>query len=154
MAKAAGIKTAIDLASFNVVEANLDFLKNLIQQNVDIVFANEEEAYAFTGKSPEKALDEIAKHCELAVVKVGKDGSLIQRGIEKVKVNAVKAKAIDTTGAGDGYAAGFLYGLTRGFDLKKCGNIASLVSGKVVEVMGANLPADTWLDVNREIEQM
>lgn len=153
-AKAAGLKTAIDLASFNVVEANLDFLKNLIKESVDIVFANEEEALAFTGKSPENALEEIATMCELAVVKVGKSGSFIQHGNEKVKVNAIKAKAIDTTGAGDGYAAGFIYGLTRDFDLEKCGNIASLVSGKVVEVMGANLPADTWAKVNREIEQM
>jgi sugar/nucleoside kinase (ribokinase family) len=154
MAKAAGLKTAIDLASFNVVEANLDFLKHLIKESVDIVFANEEEAYAFIGKSPEKALEEIAAMCELAVVKVGKDGSFIQHGKEKIKVGSIKAKAVDTTGAGDSYAAGFLYGLTRGFDLEKCGNIATLVSGKVVEVLGANLPADTWKDVNREIERM
>lgn len=154
MAKASGLKTAIDLASFNVVEANLDFLKDLIKESVDIVFANEEEAFAFTGKSPEKALEEIATMCELAIVKVGNEGSFIQRGNEKIKVNAINAKAVDTTGAGDSYAAGFLYGLTRDFDLEKCGNIAALVSGKVVEVMGANLPDDTWVKINREIEKM
>ena len=154
MAKAAGLKTAIDLASFNVVEANLDFLTSLIKDSVDIVFANEEEALAFTGKSPEKALNDIAKLCELAIVKVGKDGSFIQQGDEKIEVKAIKAMAVDTTGAGDGYAAGFLYGLTRGFNLNKCGNIASLVSGKVVEVMGANLPAETWQEINHEIVKM
>ena len=154
MAKASGLKTAIDLASFNVVEENLDFLKMLIEESVDIVFANEEEAFSFTGKSLENALEKIASICELAVVKVGKEGSYIQRGTEKIKVNSVKANAVDTTGAGDSYAAGFLYGLTRGFDLEKCGKIAALVSGKVVEVMGANLPADTWLEINRQIIKM
>ncbi len=63
MAKAAGLKVAIDLASFNVVEANLDFLKDLIMTRIDIVFANEEEAKSFTGKEPEGALYEIAEMC-------------------------------------------------------------------------------------------
>lgn len=154
MAKAAGLKTAIDLASFNVVEANLEFLKELINTSVDIVFANEEEALAFTGKSPEQALHEISEMCELAIVKIGKDGSIIKQGTEKVKINAVQANAIDTTGAGDSYAAGFLYGLTSNFNLEKCGNIAALVSGKVVEVMGANLPDSTWNKINQEISKM
>jgi sugar/nucleoside kinase (ribokinase family) len=151
MAKAAGLKVAIDLASFNVVEANLDFLKDLIKNNVDIVFANEEEARSFTGKEPEQALHEIAGMCELAVVKVGRQGSLIKRGNELIKVGAIKANAIDTTGAGDSYAAGFFYGLTHNFDLETCGKIAALVSGKVVEVMGANLPDSQWPLVKEEI---
>ena len=140
MAKAAGLKVAIDLASFNVVEANLDFLNDLIKNSVDIVFANEEEAKSFTGKEPEEALHKIAEMCELAIVKVGKQGSFIKRGDEVIKVAPIKANAIDTTGAGDSYAAGFFYGLTHNYDLETCGKIAALVSGKVVEVMGANLP--------------
>lgn len=154
LAKLTGLKTSIDLASFNVVEANLEFLRQLIKDSVDIVFANEEEALAFTGKAPEEALKEIASMCEIAVVKVGKEGSFIQRGDEKLKVDAIKANPVDTTGAGDSYAAGFLYGLTQGYNLEKCGNIAALVSGKVVEVMGANLPFETWQEVNREISRM
>ncbi len=153
-AKAAGIKTAIDLASFNVVEENIDFLKELIRKSVDIVFANEEEAHALTGKLPEQALVDIAEMCDLAIVKVGKDGSFIKRGSEKIKVNGIPVKAIDTTGAGDSYAAGFLYGLTQEFSLEKCGNIASLVAGKVVEVLGANLPDSTWDEINKKIEEM
>lgn len=154
MAKSAGLKTAIDLASFNIVEANRAFLKELVYNSVDIVFANEEEAFAFTGKSPEAALGEISGMCELAVVKVGKQGSFIQKGGEKKMVNAIKANAIDTTGAGDSYAAGFLFGLTNGFDLQKSGNIAALVSGKVVEVMGANLPDSAWAEINEKIGLM
>lgn len=154
MAKAAGLKVAIDLASFNVVEANLDFLKDLIETSVDIVFANEEEAKSFTGKEPLEALHEIAAVCELAIVKVGKQGSYIKRGDEIIKVGTIKANAIDTTGAGDSYAAGFFYGLTNNYDLETCGKIAALVSGKVVEVMGANLPDHQWQLVREEIGEI
>lgn len=144
LARMEGLKIALDLSSYNVVEANLEFLKRLVKEKVDILFANEEEAYSFTGKEPEKALTEIASMCEIAVVKLGKSGSLIQRGGETVKAGIVPAKAIDTTGAGDTYAAGFLYGLSHGCNLERCGYIAALVSGKVVEVMGAKIPDAFW----------
>lgn len=151
-AKAAGVKIAIDLSSFNVVEANLDFLKDLIKNYVDIVFANEEEAKSFTGLEPEQALYEIAKDCELTIVKVGKEGSMIKQGNEIVNVGVIPAKALDTTGAGDAYSSGFFYGLTLGYSLEICGKIAALVSGKVVEVMGPNLPDEQWIAVKAEIE--
>lgn len=154
MAKAAGLKIAIDLASFNVVDANRDFLKDLIQNYVDIVFANEEEAKSLTGKEPEAALHEISEMCELTVVKIGKNGSYIKRGEEVLKIGTIPAKAIDTTGAGDNYAAGFLYGLTNGYNLETSGKIAALVSGKVVEVMGANLPDHQWLAINEEVRKI
>ncbi len=154
MAKAAGLKVAIDLASFNVVEANLDFLKELVKTSIDIVFANEEEAKSFTGKEPLEALHEIAQLCEIAIVKVGKEGSYIQRGQEVISIESIKAKAIDTTGAGDSYAAGFFYGLTHGCDLDTCGKIAAYISGKTVEVMGANLPDDQWPAINEEVRKI
>ena len=154
IAKAAGLKIAIDLASFNVVEANLKFLKDIIKNHVDIVFANEEEARSFTGKEPEQALHEIAGMCELAIVKVGRQGSLIKRGNEVIKVNAIEANAVDTTGAGDSYAAGFFYGLTHNYDLETCGKIAAFISGKVVEVMGANLPDHKWPEIHEEIRKI
>lgn len=153
-AKAAGVKIAIDLSSFNVVEANLDFLKELTKNYVDILFANEEEAKSFTGFEPEEALHEISKDCELTIVKVGKNGSMIKQNGEVVKVGVIPAKAIDTTGAGDAYASGFFYGLTNGYSLEICGKIAALVSGKVVEVMGPNLPDIQWPDVKAQIKQI
>ena len=80
---------------------------------MDIVFANEEEAKAFTGEEPEQALETIGKQCSIAIVKIGCRGSLIRKGTEEVRVSAIPvAKVIDTTGAGDYFAAGFLYGLT------------------------------------------
>ena len=153
-AKAAGQITAIDLASYNVVEDNLGFLKGLIKNNVDIVFANEEEAKALTGMNPDEALDEISKICKLAIVKLGEKGSIIKTGNRKYKVDSIKADAVDTTGAGDSYAAGFLYGLIQGYDLEKCGRVASLISGKVVEVIGANLPDSTWTEIRDKIRRL
>lgn len=144
MAKAAGLLVSVDFASYNVVEANLDFLKKYVAEYVDIVFANEEESHAFTGQQPEEALNTIAEMCQVAVVKVGKKGSFVKQGDTIYKIDAIAANCVDTTGAGDLYAAGFLYGWACGFDLQKCGKLGAFVSGKVVEVIGPKMSAETW----------
>lgn len=154
MAKEAGLLVSIDLASYNVVEANLEFLNEMIRSFVDIVFANEEEARAFTGKEPEEALIHISEHCDIAVVKIGKEGSYVRSESENVKIEARLAACIDTTGAGDLYAAGFLYGLANDYSHELCGKIGSLVSGKVVEVIGAKIADEVWLEINKEIKAM
>ena len=143
-AKENNMTVSLDLASFNVVEAKLDFLQKITQKYVDIVFANEEEAKAFTGKDPETALNEISEICKVAVIKVGKNGSLIKSGNNKVQVGAIPAKVIDTTGAGDLYAAGYLYGFSHGLSLEKCGKIGALLAGNVIEVIGAKIPVNKW----------
>ena len=78
LAKKNNLKVSLDLASYNVVEANLDFLREIVEKYVDILFANEEEAKAFTGKEPREALDKIAKMVRIVVVKTGSKGSLIK----------------------------------------------------------------------------
>ena len=132
LAKAAGCRISIDLASYNVVEANLEFLHEIVEEYVDIVFANETEAEAFTGLPPREALDSIARICDTAVVKIGKDGSMVRRGEELHFIKARPAAAIDATGAGDLYAAGFLYAHSIGMPLKTCGDIGSAIAAKVV----------------------
>ncbi|MCK4764368.1 MAG: adenosine kinase [Candidatus Aminicenantes bacterium] len=155
LAKAAGNEIAVDLSSFNVVEENLDFLKPIVKDYIDIVFANEDEAEAFTGiKDPETALAEIGSKCKIAVVKIGAEGSLIKSGGDFHRVSAIKAKAIDTTGAGDMYQAGFFYGLSRGYGLDICGKIGSIAAGKTVEVMGAKMGAEKWREVEDELEKL
>jgi len=153
-AREAGLKIAFDLSSYNVVEANLDYLKETLKNYVDILFANEEEARALTGQEPVAALHEISDYCEMTIVKIGKEGSLIKYNGEVTKIDVIPAKAVDTTGAGDAYAAGFFYGLTNGLSMEQCGKIAALVSGKVVEVMGANLPDSAWPEVKKEIARI
>ena len=154
MAKEAGLKVSIDLASYNVVEANLEFLHEIVTEYVDIVFANEEEARAFTGKEPKEALIHISNHCDIAVVKVGKEGSYIRSGKENVQIKPRLANAVDTTGAGDLYAAGFLYGFANNYSLEICGKIGSLVSGNVVEVLGAKMSDQVWENINAEIRKI
>lgn len=144
IAKENELVVSIDMASFNIVEQNRDFLYRIIRQYVDIVFANEEEATSLTGKNPEEALHEIAGMCRIAVVKLGANGSLIQSGGQVIKIDAIQAKSIDTTGAGDIYASGFLYALSEKLDLEVAGKIGSLLAGNVVEVLGAKLPEETW----------
>ena len=154
MAKEAGLKVSIDLASYNVVEANLDFLLEIIKEYVDIVFANEEEARAFTGKEPKEALIHISEHCDIAIVKIGKDGSYIKSGHTQIQVKPRLANAIDTTGAGDLFASGFLYGLAKDYSLEICGKIGSLVSGYVVEVLGAKMIDEVWTDIHNKIRKI
>jgi len=130
-----------------VVEANLDFLSTFVSEYVDILFANEEEAKAFTGKEPEEALDELSRLCDIAIVKVGKDGSFIKRGREKHQIRPISAQPVDTTGAGDAYAAGFLYGLVHHKELDRCGSIGSVLAGKVIEVVGAKMDESKWNEI-------
>lgn len=154
LAKEAGLKVSIDLASYNVVEAMLDFLKEIITDYVDIVFANEEEAKALTGLEAEEAVHEIAKICDIAVVKVGKDGSYIKENGIEYRVEGISANCIDTTGAGDLYASGFLYGMTQQLPLDICGKIGSVVAGNVVEVVGAKMENDRWGEIKSAIDKL
>lgn len=151
-AKKCGLKVSIDLASYNVVEDNLEFLKKMVSSYVDIVFANEEEAKAFTGLEPKEALDSIADMCEIAIVKIGGDGSMIKYNDEVFFVDVDKIKPIDTTGAGDLYASGFLYGLINGYGYTKSGKIGSLLASQVIQTIGAKIPDSGWETIRQEIE--
>ncbi len=152
LAKNQGMQVSIDLASFNVVEDNLEFLKTFVKDYVDIIFANEEEAKSFTGKEPEAALDDLAEVCDIAVVKVGKEGSFVKRGPEKVRIDPIEARPVDTTGAGDAYAGGFLYGLIKDYPIDKCGYTGAVLAGKVIEGIGAKMDDAKWKEVYEMIE--
>lgn len=147
-AKESGLKVSIDLASYNVVEDNIDFLKEMVDKYVDILFANEEEAKAFTGMEPEEALHAISENVDITVVKIGSKGSLIKQG-ENIAVVGASAgvKPLDTTGAGDLYAAGFLYGIVNNLGLEKAGEAGNLLAENVIQVIGAKIPEKAWEDI-------
>jgi len=148
LAKEAGLEVSLDLASHNVVRENVGFLQDMVSRYVDIVFANEDESMAFSGESsPHAALMTISPQCRIAVVKLGKNGSLVKHKDERHEIGCIPAEAIDTTGAGDLYASGFLYGLIQGYSLQVCGRIGSLLSGRVVEMIGAKLDEAKWREV-------
>ena len=153
-AKAQGMTIAIDLASYNVVEESRDFLLELINNYVDIVFANEKEAFALTGLEPEAALNYIAERCDIAVVKVGAKGAFIKRGNEIVTIPPMKADVVDTTGAGDMWAAGFLAGLVKGESLQKCGMMGAIVAKNIIEVVGAKMDAARWESIHAAIAKL
>lgn len=153
-AKDKGLKIAIDLASYNVVEESRDFLLELVNNYVDIVFANEQEALALTGMEPENALHYIAERCEIAVVKIGAKGAYIQRGNEIVTIPPMKADVVDTTGAGDMWAAGFLAGLVKGENLQKCGMMGAIVAKNIIEVMGAKMDDERWDNIHAVIAKL
>ena len=151
-AKAAGLTVSLDMASYNVVEENLYFLKELVAGYVDLLFANEDEARAFTGLEPKEAVREIGKLCDIAVVKTGEKGSLIACRGEVIPIEPVPARVVDTTGAGDLYATGFLYGLSKGLPLRDCGGIGSLTAAKAIETLGPTLTDDRLQIILEELK--
>ena len=155
LAKEAGLQVCLDMASYNIVDADREFFSLLLNKYVDIVFANEEEAKAFAGGTPEEALETLAQTCSIAIVKLGARGSLVCKGTQVLEVAPVQvSKVADTTGAGDYFAAGFLYGLVTGCSLEKCARIASILAAKVIQVVGAELTAACWKDIKKEIENL
>ena len=151
-ARAAGLVTAIDLCSYNVVEANKDFLNEIITKYIDIVFANEEEAKALTGLEPREALNAIASKVKIAVVKIGSKGSMIKSGDASWDIGVIDVKPVDTTGAGDLYASGFLYGLSEGKSLDTCGKYGSILSGNVIEFIGSKMSTERWNAIKAEVQ--
>lgn len=154
LAKENNMEIAIDLASYNVVNYKIDDFREIIDKYVDIIFANEDEARSYTGMEPQQALDKLAETCKIAVVKIGKNGSLVRRRDEFVRIDPLPVTCIDTTGAGDLYAAGFLYGYARALPLHICGAIGSLLAGKVIGIIGARIPENQWPSIRREINTM
>ena len=146
-AKQAGLILSLDLSSFNVVSKNRTYFHHLISDYIDIVFANEGEARAFTGNfDPQEQLRHIAHLCDLAVVKLGEHGSIAMlEGGRIYKCHAEYVEnVVDTTAAGDYFAAGFLHALTRGHRLKKCLQVGTILATEAVQVMGSQLSPAAW----------
>ena len=121
------------------------------EKYVDILFANEEEIKALTGMSPEDGAAEIKDLVEIVVVKLGAEGSFCVCDEGMVRIGVRPAKAIDTTGAGDLYAAGFIYGHMKGASAENCGKMGAILAGRVIELIGAKMDESHWENLRREI---
>lgn len=152
-AKAAGVPVSLDLASFTVVDANPSLVKELVREYVTVLLANEDEARSYTGTSDEaESLKILAQDAEFAVLKIGKRGSYIHAGgVTTVVAPYGTGTAVDTTGAGDLWASGFLYGLINGKSMEESGRIASMCGYEVCQVEGAHIPADKWNQIKASI---
>lgn len=155
VAKDVGALVSLDLASFTVVEQSKTILKSIINDFVDILIANEDEAQAYTGYSNEnKAVCSMAENTHIAVLKVGKRGSFIAHNKKTIRIEPMgDGSAVDTTGAGDLWASGFLFGLVNGFSLEKCGKLGSACGYEVCQVMGANIPEEGWQRIKKLLEE-
>ncbi|MDO8544433.1 MAG: adenosine kinase [Opitutaceae bacterium] len=147
-ARAAGCTTSLDLSSFEVVNASRDWLFAQFHKGIDVVFANEDEIRAlFQDHTSDYATlaRRLAGLGVLAAVKVGRDGAWLAEGGELHRVEPVMvADVIDTNGAGDAWAAGFLFGHLRGWPLPNCGALASLLGAETVMHMGPIIPEAHW----------
>ena len=153
-AKKQGLEVSLDLASYNIVEKNRDFLHEIIENYVDIVFANEEEATAFSQLSIDESVSYLAKRTKIAIVKIGSKGSFIMKDGKKEVVKPFIANCIDTTGAGDLYASGFLCGYVNGYELSHCGKIGSYLASKIVEEIGPKFPDKKWSNILTKIQNI
>jgi sugar/nucleoside kinase (ribokinase family) len=141
IAKADGLEVAFDCGSFGVIQECRFIIDKLIEENsIDILIANEDEAKILTNVEEELACMEMAKMAKMAIVKIGKKGSIIGTKDEIFRINALEVKAIDTTGAGDLWASGFLYGYLNDWPIEKCGELASATASEVIQVMGSVIP--------------
>jgi sugar/nucleoside kinase (ribokinase family) len=153
-AKASGALISLDLPSYNVVKESHELLRHIVETFVDILMANEDEAQAYTGQADEaRAVDALAEKVDIAVLKIGQRGSLIAHNNEMLPIRPQgSGHAIDSTGAGDLWAAGFLYGLVYGYPLEKCGALGSACGYEVCQVMGANIPETGWERIKKQLE--
>ena len=131
-------KLALTLSDSFCVNRYREEFFNLIKNHVDILFANEAEIKTlFEVDTLDEAVAAIAPLCELTAITMSEKGSLIVSGTQTIKVNPIPpAQLVDTTGAGDAYAAGFMFGLTEGKSLLECGMLASLAASEVISHMG------------------
>ena len=139
-ARKAGVKVAFSLSDPFCVNRHKEDFWNLIRSHVDLLFGNYTEAVALTGiEDWVGATVELARHCEVVAVTRDAEGAILQRGDEMVQVPALKITPVDSTGAGDIYASGVLYGLCHGLDLRESGMIASYIAGTLVSRLGPRL---------------
>lgn len=154
-ARQAGCRISLDLSAPEVVAASIDVLPALLERYVDIVFANEDEGAEFCGSSDEEtALDALSDCCEIAALKLGARGALVRHDGETVQMPAVRVNAVDSTGAGDYWAAGFLYGLLSGWELERAGVLGARLGAEVVQVTGAFLPEKTWTELRQAARRL
>ncbi|MDQ6993050.1 MAG: adenosine kinase [Mariprofundus sp.] len=141
LAKKHAVKVALTISDPFLIDICRDQFQALIEGPVDLLFCNEEEARALTGLvDPIECAQAIHKQCANVALTLGKNGSIIMHQGEVFPIEGVDAEAVDTTGAGDMYAAGVLYGITNGLTWQQAGHLGSHAAARVVSQLGARLP--------------
>ena len=152
-AKNANVKISMDLGNAKIVKEHKSFIINILPKYVDILFCNEDEAEELVGMNPSDACTSLSAFCGIAVVTMGDKGCWAQKGMEKVFTPALSVNAIDTTGAGDLFASGFIHGYLCGKSLKQCSSQGSLVASYVVKVIGTDISEQNWTEIHSLIRE-
>ena len=138
LAKANDVKVAFTASDPVLCDAFRDPFRELIEGPVDLLFCNEDEARSLTGEDdPIRCAQVIHEHAENVALTLGGNGSILMHGGEAIPIEGVNVDAVDTTGAGDMFAAGLLYGITNGMTWKQSGRLASFVAARIVGQLGA-----------------
>lgn len=149
LAQEAGVKVSIDLASFEVVKEHSNLILELLTDYVDIVFANRDEVYALTGLPPYESCLKLQEICPVCVILMGKDGCLVGSNGILLESPAFAAQVVDTTGAGDLFASGFLYGYLKGESLEKCARRGNYLGASATEITGTEFDQEKWTAIRR-----
>lgn len=148
LAKTAGAQISLDLGSFEVVQEHRDRILSLIKNYVNILFANEQEATALTDLEADLSCAFLKEFCDIAIVFLGENGCLLGSQNQKPQlIPAFKVKAVDTTGAGDCFAAGFIHAYLQNKSLESCAKLGAFAAAEVVQIFGTDLPYQSWKQI-------
>ena len=147
MAKKNGSLISFDLASFEIVKTYKQLILELLPQYVDVLFGNEQEAFALTSKDPKESCQIMKTLCPIAVVMMGSEGCWAANQYEQIKCPVRSVIPVDTTGAGDLFASGFLHQHLAGKPLLECAKLGTRLASEVIQVVGAEIPPKTWLNM-------
>lgn len=153
-AKACGLKVALGLADFNIVKAFHELLDEIIPAYVDVLFANEIEAETYTGLPVCEAALLLAEKVDVVVVTLGEKGAMVCHNGEITTVSTTPCIPVDTTGAGDYFAAGFLYGLSVGASLKQSATIGTMLGSYIIKLVGAEIPDENWEQIKLKVREI
>ncbi|MEI8365306.1 MAG: adenosine kinase [Parachlamydiaceae bacterium] len=147
LAKESGAAVSFDVSSVGIITQHKKAMIDLLTHYVDIVFANTAETKVLTGLPPEQGCVILKDLSETAIVKMGAEGCWAAQGIDKVFSPALPTKVVDTTGAGDLFASGFLHGYTHRKTLVECTHYGALVASHVIQILGAEIPPPMWKSI-------
>ena len=151
-ARSAGCKIGLDLSSFELAESHRELFTSVLESGkIDLIFANSEEAIALTGcDDDEKNLQYFAKYCTYSVLKLGSRGALVinrdENDVYQIAAEEV-FKVVDTTAAGDFFAAGFYFGLSNESYTCVCGRCGAIMAAEIIQHFGTVLPEEYWMDI-------
>lgn len=151
LAKEKNATISIDLACFEIVRTFKEQIMEMLENDIDVVFANEDEARELTGLPPEEACRFLKKKCPVVVILTGKEGCWVGAGDEMHQVAPPSVAVVDTTGAGDLFSSGFLYGYLHGMPLQRCAELGNLLGSTCIQSIGAEIPEEKWLEIEEKI---